>query len=531
MRGEGFGRRRILCVFPRYAASFGTFEYSYPLMDGVRALMPPQGLLVIAAYLPADWHVRFIDENMAAATDADFEWAEAVLVSGMHIQRRQINDICRRAHAYDRPVALGGPSVSACPDHYPSIDYLHVGELGDATDQLVARLARDTSRPDTQVVFTTKERVEMAKFPVPAYELAEIPRYFIGSVQYSSGCPYQCDFCDIPGLYGRNPRLKTPEQVIAELDKLVACGIGDGIYFVDDNFIGNRKAALDLLPHLVAWQQRNGFRTRLACEATLNVAKRPEILTLMREAYFVSIFCGIETPNPDALKAIHKDHNMMVPIMEAIKTLNSFGMEVVSGIILGLDTDTPDTGKHLLDFIERSNIPMLTINLLQALPKTPLWDRLEREGRLIGDDQIEDERRDSNVRFRLPYEHVVTSWRDCMDSAYRPERLYARFLHQVEHTFPNRLKPPGGHRYRWSDIARGLRMFCRVIWRIGVLADYRRVFWSFAFARLMRGDLESIIYTALISHHLIVYSREASGGVALASNYATRLREAVTVAK
>ena len=242
-----------------------------------------------------------------------------------------MNDICRRAHAFDRPVALGGPSVSACPDYYPSFDYLHIGELGDATDQLIDRLSRDTSRPDSQVVFKTQERVEMSNFPVPAYELAEIPRYFIGSVQYSSGCPYQCDFCDIPGLYGRNPRLKTPEQVVAELDKLVACGIGDAIYFVDDNFIGNRKAALDLLPHLIAWQQRQGYRIRLACEATLNIAKRPEILSLMREAYFVTIFCGIETPNPEALKAISKDHNMMVPILDAIKTLNGFGMEVVSG--------------------------------------------------------------------------------------------------------------------------------------------------------------------------------------------------------
>ena len=289
MRGDGsFGKRRILCVFPRYSPSFGTFEYSYPLTDGVRAFMPPQGLLVIAAYLPADWEVRFIDENMRAATDADFEWADAVFVSGMHIQRRQMNDICRRAHAFDLPVALGGPSVSACPDYYPSFDYLHVGELGDATDQLIARLARDTSRPGAQVVLKTNERVEMSEFPIPAYELAEIDRYFLGSIQYSSGCPYQCEFCDIPGLYGRNPRLKTPQQVVAELDKLVECGIAGSVYFVDDNFIGNRKAALDLLPHLVEWQKRHGFRIRLSCEATLNIAKRPEILALMREAYFVT---------------------------------------------------------------------------------------------------------------------------------------------------------------------------------------------------------------------------------------------------
>jgi radical SAM superfamily enzyme YgiQ (UPF0313 family) len=517
--------RRILCVFPRYSPSFGTFEYSYPLTDGVRAFMPPQGLLVIAAYLPATWQVRFIDENMRAATGADFEWADAVFVSGMHIQRRQMNDICSRAHKFDLPVALGGPSVSACPDYYPSFDYLHIGELGDATDQLIEHLDRDLARPERQIVLKTKERVDMSAFPVPAYELADIDRYFLGSVQYSSGCPYQCEFCDIPGLYGRNPRLKTPQQVVAELDKLVECGIAGSIYFVDDNFIGNRKAALDLLPHLVEWQKRHGFRIRLACEATLNIAKRPEILALMREAYFITVFCGIETPNPVALKAMHKDHNMMVPILDAVRTLNEYGLEVVSGIILGLDTDTPETGKHLLDFIEQSQIPLLTINLLQALPKTPLWDRLEREGRLIDDDE-----RDSNIKFRLPYEHVVTNWRSCMKDAYRPDRIYARFSHQVRNTFPNRVRP--GHRVTpWRDIRRGLIMLGQIIWHVGITGNYKAVFWRFALPLLARGDFESVIAATLISHHLIIFSREASTGRQNASNYSTRLREAAGVAK
>ncbi len=262
----------------------------------------------------------------------------------------------------------------------------------------------------------------MTEFPVPAYELAEISRYFLGSIQYSSGCPYQCEFCDIPGLYGRNPRIKSPQQIIAELDKLRECGVTGSVYFVDDNFIGNRKAALDLLPHLIAWQKRTGYVMRLACEATLNIAKRPEILEKMREAFFITIFCGIETPDPDALKAMQKDHNMMVPILEGIHTINSYGMEVVSGIIMGLDTDKPETGDALLSFVEESRIPLLTINLLQALPKTPLWDRLARENRLVHDDS-----RDSNVDFLLPYEEVVDSWRRCMAVAYQPEKLFARY--------------------------------------------------------------------------------------------------------
>jgi len=523
MRAEGSGSvRRILCVFPRYTSSFGTFEHSYPLTDGVQAFMPPQGLLLIAAYLPEAWQVRFVDENIRAASSEDFEWAEAVFVSGMHIQRHQMNDICRRAHAYDLAVAIGGPSVSACPDYYPSFDYLHVGELGDATDALIARLARDTSRPAQQVILKTDDRLDMTLFPIPAYELADIPRYFLGSIQYSSGCPYQCEFCDIPGLYGRNPRLKTPQQITAELDRLLECGVTGSVYFVDDNFIGNRKAALDLLPHLIEWQNKTGYTIRLSCEATLNIAKRPEILEKMRDAYFVTVFCGIETPDPAALKAMHKDHNMMVPIMEAIKTLNNFGIEVVSGIILGLDTDKPETGGNLMQFIDASQIPLLTINLLQALPKTPLWDRLQRENRLI-----EDEGRESNVDFHLPYEQVVSSWRECMASAYEPAKLIERYEYQIRETYPRRIQPAATpQRTAWKNIRLGLIMIRNIIWQVGVLGDYKRVFWKFALRRLIRGEIEYFIAVMLVAHHLIMYARAASVGRANASNYSLRLQEA-----
>src|SRR5215475_6487010 len=490
MRVEGIeGARRVLCVFPRYTSSFGTFEYAYPLTDGQKAFMPPQGLLVLAAYLPEQWQVRFVDENLTSATRADFEWAEVVFVSGMHIQRQQMNDICRRAHELDLPVAIGGPSVSACPEYYPSFDYLHVGELGDATDALLRHLAEDVTRPERQVVFTTKDRVDMRDFPIPAYELANIRGYMLGSLQYSSGCPYECEFCDIPGLYGRNPRLKTPEQIIAELDKMREIGIADTVYFVDDNFIGNRKAALTLLPHLIEWQKKTGYATRLACEATLNIAKRPEILEKMREAAFITIFCGIETPDPDALKAMHKDHNMMCPILKGVRTINSRGMEVVSGIIMGLDTDKPDTGKALLKFIDQSKIPMLTINLLQALTKTPLCDRLNRSNRLN-----HDEARDSNVEFLLPYDHVVGEWRRCMEIAYAPEKLFERYEYQCEYTFANRVKVPvSSARLNWPNIKQALVILRNVFWKVGVLGSYRKVFWKFALRRLRRGDVEGLL--------------------------------------
>jgi hopanoid C-2 methylase len=512
--------RKILCVFPRYAPSFGTFEYAYPLTDGVRAFMPPQGLLVIAAVLPKTWKVRFVDENMRPASSDEFAWADAVFVSGMHIQRRQMDDICERAHAFGKVAVLGGPSVSACPELYPGFDYLHIGELGDATGALIRMLDRDVSPPHEQIVLITKSRRDLCDFPTPAYELAEIGRYFLGSVQFSSGCPYTCEFCDIPGLYGRVPRLKTPEQVVLELDKLLACGVNGSIYFVDDNFVANRRALRELLPHLIEWQKRNGYAVSLSCEATLNIARSPAILALMREAAFDTIFCGIETPEAEALRAIDKAHNLMVPILDAVRTINRHGMEVVSGIILGLDTDTKDSGTRILDFLQQSKIPMATINVLQALPRTPLWERLRQDNRLLGD---EDPDRESNVEFKLPYHDVLAMWRTCMAEAYRPDILFARYEYQMRATRPNRLKrPKSRQRLSARNIARGLTILARILWIVGVRGNYRRTFWKFALRRLVRGQIEPILSVGLCAHHLIMFARTACAGRSNASHYSAK---------
>ena len=377
--------RRVLCVFPHYTPSFGTFNHAYRLMKGVRAFMPPQGLLLIAAYMPQGWPVRFIDENIRKATAADFEWADVVVVSGMHVQAAADPRYRRTRPRGRESRVLGGPSASASPEMYPDIDYLHIGEIGDATDRLIACLDESVARPPQQVRFETKERLPLERFPIPAYDLIPLKHYLMLTLQFSSGCPYLCEFCDIPNLYGRQPRFKTAAQITAELDAMrEQKGHPPVVYFVDDNFIGNRKAAKDMLPHLLAWQKQHGYPMNFACEATLNIAKQPDILALMRETSFLGIFVGIETPEADALKAMRKNQNVSVPMMESIKTLNDYGLEVTSGIILGLDTDSNDTETRLKDFIDVSHIPMLTINLLQALPKTPLWDRLKRAGRLDG---------------------------------------------------------------------------------------------------------------------------------------------------
>ena len=311
---------------------------------------------MVAAYLPKVWDIRFVDENIAPVTDADLQWAEVVIVSGMHIQRSDINRINDLAHAAGKVTVVGGPSVSGCPEYYPDFDILHVGELGDATDALIQHLDTSVERPQKQMRFTTNERLPLEEFPLPAYELLNLDQHFIASVQFSSGCPYRCEFCDIPELYGRNPRLKSPKQVLGELDKMLESGNPGAVYFVDDNFVANRRAATELLPHLVEWQNRNGYPVQFACEATLNLAQAPKLLEMMREAYFCTVFCGIETPEPEALRSMDKQHNLKTPILESIEILNSYGMEVVSGIIMGLDTDTPETGGRILDFVRELSL-------------------------------------------------------------------------------------------------------------------------------------------------------------------------------
>ena len=518
-------RRRVLCVFPHYTPSFGTFNHAYRLMKGVRAFMPPQGLLLIAAYMPEGWPVRFIDENIRKATAAELEWADVILVSGMHVQRQQINDIAERAHAAGKVVMLGGPSASASPEMYPDIDYLHIGEMGDATDRLIGCLDESVARPSAQIRFETKDRLPLQDFPIPAYDLIPLKKYLMLTLQFSSGCPYLCEFCDIPNLYGRQPRLKTAAQITAELDAMrQQKGHPPVVYFVDDNFIGNRKAAKEMLPHLVAWQKQHGYPMSFACEATLNIAKQPETLALMRESSFLGIFVGIETPEADALKAMRKNQNVAVPMMESIKTLNDYGLEVTSGIILGLDTDSDDTEARLKDFIEVSHIPMLTINLLQALPKTPLWDRLKVAGRLSDDSTLE-----SNVRFLRPYDDVVSMWRRCIAYANDPERLFARFHHQVESTYVNRMITPARGKLTWANLSSALVLAFRVMLHIGVLSDYRKPFWRAARHALRRGQIDAVLGMGFIAHHLIQFTREALRGEQNASYYSTKMRQAEPV--
>ena len=512
--------RRILCVFPAYSKAFGTFDHAFPLMGPVKAFMPPQGILLIAALVPREWEVRFIDENIRPVLGSEFAWADAVLVSGMHIQRKQIIDLARRAHGAGKVVALGGPSVSAAPENYEGIDLLHCGEVGDGTLELFRRLDETPMRPEQQIIYRTVDRLPMTDFPTPAYRLINVRQYLLGCVQYSSGCPFTCEFCDIPALYGRNPRLKTPQQILAELDQL-ADGGAPSIYFVDDNFIANPRAAQDLLPHLVEWQKRRDYTVRLSCELTFNVVEYPEILGLMREAFMTNIFIGIETVDPDALRAMSKKQNVRTPMLEAVEKVNSYGIEIAAGIIIGLDTDTPETTGAILEFIEASQIPIVTPNLLVALPYTPLYERLQKANRLNSG-----EGRDSNVEYLRPYEEVVANWKHVVRETYEPRNIYARYAAQAKRTYLHRRRPVRPlDQLTWPNLWRAIEIFSRIAWRVGVCSDYRKEFWKMTRRELRQGNVESVFQIAMVAHHLITFGRECLTRDVQASAYSARGRD------
>jgi len=513
-------KRKILCAFPRYSYSFGTFNHAFPLMGDVKGFMPPQGILVITALIPDEWEIKFVDENIARVTPEEFAWADVVFVSGMHIQRHRIHDITRRAHDAGKVVALGGPSVSSAPDYYPDVDLLHCGEAGDATLRLFQRIDETVERPEEQIIYRTVERLPMSEFPTPAYHRIKVRDYLLGSVQFSSGCPYTCEFCDIPSLYGRNPRLKTPEQVVRELDQL-ADGGAVSVYFVDDNFIGNPKAAESLLDALIEWQQRpnRDYLVRLACEATLNMAGHTRILEKMQKAGFNNCFFGIETPDPVALKAMKKGQNMRMPILEAVQTVNLYGIEAASGIIMGLDTDTDETPQALMDFADVSQIPIMTVNILYALPNTALYTRLEKDNRVLHD--AED--RDSNIVFLQPYETVVRNWQKVIAHVFDAKNLYARYAYNAKYVYPNRIKPKNPiAQATWPNISRALGIFRRILWRVGVCSDYRKLFWKMMWHELKQGNIETIFQVAMVAHHLITYARECTQGKMQSSNYSIR---------
>ncbi|MBO4227369.1 B12-binding domain-containing radical SAM protein [Bradyrhizobium neotropicale] len=419
----------VLMLYPRFVAdSFWSFGESCKLM-GVRRPAAPLGLISVAAMLPVHWTVRLVDCNTASLTDDDLAWADVVFTGGMLPQQADTLRLIELCRSQDKPVVVGGPDPTSSPHIYAAADFQVLGEAEGVIGEFIAAWK---SGARSGVFTAPKFQADVTKTPVPRFDLLNFEDYLYLGVQYSRGCPFTCEFCDIIELYGRVPRSKTTPQMLAELDALYEMGYRGHLDFVDDNFIGNKKSLKLFLPELAAWQRAHDYPFEFSTEASINLADDRELLEMMAAANFFGIFVGIESPDPATLAATKKKQNTRRDIAESIHRIYGAGMLVTAGFIVGFDSEKVSIADAMVDFIEEAAIPVCMVGLLYALPNTQLTRRLAREGRLhpnhdmgptIGGDQCTD---GINFDPTRPLRDILMDYRQILESVYHPAAYASR---------------------------------------------------------------------------------------------------------
>lgn len=420
---------RVLLVYPRFVSeTFWNFAEACELM-GARYPAAPLGLITVAAMLPPHWEVRFVDRNTEDLTETDLGWADMVMTGGMLPQQADslaLIELCRRRKL---PVVVGGPDPTSSPHIYERADFRVLGEAEGILNEFIAAWDAGTR---TGTFTAPKFQADVTTSPIPRFDLIKFENYLYVGVQYSRGCPFTCEFCDIIELYGRVPRTKATPQILAELDRLYALGHRGHVDFVDDNLIGNKKALKLFLPHLKAWQEEHDYPFEFSTEASVNLSDDDELLRMMRDAGFFGVFVGIESPDPATLVLMKKKQNTRRNLVDSIHKIYRAGMFVTGGFIIGFDNEKTDVGESLAEFIELSAIPVAMVGLLYALPNTQLTRRLVKEGRLhpnhdvaatTGGDQCTTGLNFDTLR---PLRDVLRDYKRVLQTIYAPEAYAAR---------------------------------------------------------------------------------------------------------
>ncbi len=429
---------RALLVYPEFPPSYWGFRYALEFL-GKKAPMPPLGLVTVAAMFPESWELRLVDMNVDPLADADLEWADLVLTSTMVVQQRSLREVVDRCNALGKPVAVGGPHPTSFASEISGADHFLLDEVEETFPRFIAdweggRAAREY-RPVAKPAVTTT--------PVPRFDLLDLSAYGSMALQFSRGCPFDCEFCDITKLFGRVPRTKSNEQMVAELEALHSIGWRGSLFLVDDNFIGNKKEAMRLLPAVAAWQREHGYPFDLYTEASVNLARTEALMDAMVGAGFSMVFLGIESPNPEALRRTNKPQNTLRGdddyLYYAVRAIQEKGMEVTGGFILGLDGDGPEVFEAQVDFIQRAGIPIAMVGLLTALRGTDLYSRLEREGRLLAESSGNNVEIALNFVPELDRDVLIDGYGKVLATLYGPDlrayfgrcrRLLARLGHR-----------------------------------------------------------------------------------------------------
>ena len=455
----------ILLIYPEFPDTFWSFKHALKLAHK-RASSPPLGLLTVAALLPREWEKRLLDLNVTRLTAKDLSWAEAVFVSAMLVQKesaRQVISLCRQAGVR---VIAGGPLFTSEFEQFPEVDHFVLNE-GELT---LPPFLSDWQRGEASRVYRTSTFADIRRSPTPRWELVDMRRYAAMSLQYSRGCPFQCEFCNVTALFGHQPRTKSTPQVLAELDGLYDRGWRGSIFFVDDNFIGNKKRLkTDLLPALIAWQKKKGGLS-FYTEASINLADDAQLMEMMVKAGFDTVFIGIETSDEACLAESGKVQNQRRNLIADIKRLQRAGLQVQGGFIVGFDSDTPDTFQRQIDFIQNSGIVTAMVGLLQALPGTRLYDRMKREDRLLADSTGDNVGISTNIIPAMKLETLQEGYKKIIRTIYSPERYYQRLKAFLQEYRPPKIKSAKSLRYQ-------LALF-HSLYRLGVLGKERLYFWK-----------------------------------------------------
>ena len=487
-----------LLVYPEFPETYWSFKHALKFL-GKRAAQPPLGLMTVAALLPNAWKKRLVDLNVEHLRERDLEWADVVMLSGMHIQRDALLAIVARCRARGLRTVVGGPIASSVPAVELRADHVVIGEA----EGLIAGLARDLELGTAKAVYEAAERPEMATSPLPDLSLIKMQRYSTMAVQYSRGCPFNCEFCDIIEIYGRRPRVKAIAQVLAELDQLYAAGWREAVFIVDDNFIGNKGRAKELCAALAEWRGQYKTSFDFLTEASLNLADDPELMKLMKEAGFVSVFLGIETPDEPGLIAANKLQNTRRSLLDSVAVIQSYGMQVMGGFILGFDTDREDIFDRMVEFIQKSGIPVAMVGLLQAMPGTQLFRRLGKEGRILDSGHGDNTGDHLNFLPNMDAERLVEGYRSVLKRIYSSAAYYERVK-----LYLNRTQPRGGEkrsRQQWLTRSNA-RAFVTSILRQGVFGRQRWSYWKFLLtvATRYRHCIGVAMTLAVMGYHLQV---------------------------
>jgi radical SAM superfamily enzyme YgiQ (UPF0313 family) len=493
---------KVLMVWPRFPASFWSLGEVMEIVPE-RSLVPPLGLITVAALCPRQWKIRLVDLAFEELSDEDLLWANLVMVSAMEVQREGVRQTLERASKLNRRTLIGGPYASSEPQLLlPLADHVVVGE----PDEIFQRIATDLESGSARRLYRVTEKPDVTRTPVPRFDLLALNRYSLMSVQFSRGCPFTCEFCDIITLYGRRPRTKSPAQLIAELDALLQLGWRKEVFIVDDNFIGNHKAALELTCELGRWQRCNRYPFGFFTEASIDLASRPGLLDAMVKANFCRVFIGIESPSAESLKEAKKFQNLRRDPLESIRFIQQHGLWVSGGFIVGFDSDPPDIFDQQIEFVERAAIPWAMTGLLQAPPTTALYDRMKREGRIVPESSEPSNFSSPNFRTVLPLPELLAGTKRMLLTLYDPHRFYERAFGSLERL---QLQPEQrAPELSWQYL---LRVLFKSVWRQGVLSGYRRAYWRFLRRLMIRWGLDPQkrrlgFELALSGHHFIGYA-------------------------